>query len=256
MMKRTTILLLCTSLITMVGCSSQQDHTGFYSPTSYQKKQTTTRQRPQIASYQQQVRIKSSVPSSYPKPPIDQMVGKASWYGPGFHGKATANGEQYNQKGMTAAHRLLPMNTMLKVTNMENGRSVVVRINDRGPYKKNRILDLTQTAAERLGYFNQGTAKVSLEVLEYPKSFDPKWGFDPYRQVVIQLAVFKDNSRAQSFKKQLAGKFEELDFKVDRPKPGAFHVIAGPFEDKARAGKVSAVLKKLGVESFVRSYRK
>lgn len=93
-------------------------------------------------------------------------TGIASWYGPGFHGKATANGEIYDQNAMTAAHRTLPMPSMVQVTNLENGRSVKVRINDRGPFAHGRIIDMSKRAAELLGFRNQGTAKVRVQVLE------------------------------------------------------------------------------------------
>lgn len=92
-------------------------------------------------------------------------VGIASWYGPGFHGKLTANGERYNQKAMTAAHKTLPLPTLVKVENLENGKSIVVRVNDRGPYSKGRIIDLTETGAKRLGMLDKGTAKVRVSVL-------------------------------------------------------------------------------------------
>lgn len=92
-------------------------------------------------------------------------VGIASWYGPGFHGKLTANGERYNQKAMTAAHKTLPLPTLVKVENLENGKSIVVRVNDRGPYSKGRIIDLTETGARRLGMIDKGTAKVRVSVL-------------------------------------------------------------------------------------------
>ena len=93
-------------------------------------------------------------------------TGIASWYGPGFHGKVTANGELYNQEAMTAAHRTLPMPSLVQVTNLENGRSIRVRVNDRGPYAHGRIIDLSKRAAELLGFHNQGTAKVRVQILE------------------------------------------------------------------------------------------
>ncbi len=91
-------------------------------------------------------------------------VGIASWYGPGFHGKLTANGEKYNQRGITAAHKLLPFNTMIRVINLENGKSVVVRINDRGPFHDDRIIDLSEGAAKEIDMLTSGTAKVFLHV--------------------------------------------------------------------------------------------
>ena len=93
-------------------------------------------------------------------------TGIASWYGPGFHGKLTANGEIYDQNAMTAAHRTLPMPSMVQVTNLGNGRSIRVRINDRGPFAHGRIIDLSKKAAELLGFRRQGTAKVRVQILE------------------------------------------------------------------------------------------
>jgi len=93
--------------------------------------------------------------------------GIASWYGPNFHGKRTSNGEYYDMYGMTAAHKTLPMNTIVKVTNLLNGKSAVVRINDRGPFVKNRIIDLSYAAAKRLGVVGTGTAPVRLEILGF-----------------------------------------------------------------------------------------
>ena len=91
--------------------------------------------------------------------------GTASWYGPGFHGRRTASGERFNPQAMTAAHRTLPLGTRLRVTNKANGRSVVVRINDRGPFAKNRLIDLSLGAARELQMVRAGTAKVTLERL-------------------------------------------------------------------------------------------
>ena len=92
-------------------------------------------------------------------------VGIASWYGSDFHNKRTANGEKYDMNTITAAHRTLPLPSVVKVTNLENGRSLVVRVNDRGPYAKNRIIDISKRGAALLGYQTQGTAKVKVEIM-------------------------------------------------------------------------------------------
>ena len=97
----------------------------------------------------------------------DTFRGTSSWYGPNFHGKFTSNGERYNMWAMTAAHKTLPMNTIVKVTNRRNGRSTVVRINDRGPFVSNRIIDLSKAAASKIGMIGTGTAPVTLEVLGF-----------------------------------------------------------------------------------------
>ena len=91
--------------------------------------------------------------------------GVASWYGPGFHRKKTANGETYDQSKLSAAHRTLPMPCFVRVTNLDNGRSIVVRINDRGPYARDRILDLSMRGAQLLAYDKIGTASVKVELL-------------------------------------------------------------------------------------------
>lgn len=99
----------------------------------------------------------------------ENFEGRASWYGPNFHGKKTSNGEDYNMWQMTAAHKTLPMNTVVRVTNKSNGRSVVVRINDRGPFVGTRIIDLSKKAASELDMLAHGTALVKLEILGFNK---------------------------------------------------------------------------------------
>ncbi len=103
----------------------------------------------------------------YPKEDYNyKEVGTASWYGPDFHSKRTANGEKYDMHSLTAAHRTLPLPSIVRVTNLENGRSLVVRVNDRGPYARNRIIDVSKKVAQLLGFLEQGTAKVRVEILE------------------------------------------------------------------------------------------
>jgi rare lipoprotein A len=92
-------------------------------------------------------------------------IGEASWYGRRFHGKTTASGERFNMRALTAAHPYLPFGTRVRVTHLDNGRTVVVRINDRGPFVKNRIIDLSYRAARSLGMIQQGVARVKLEIL-------------------------------------------------------------------------------------------
>jgi rare lipoprotein A len=104
-----------------------------------------------------------ALPQAYARDTV--LTGVASWYGPGFHGRTTANGEQYNMHDMTAAHKSLKFGTRVKVTNENNGRSVVVRINDRGPYVGSRIIDLSKSAAQAIDMIGPGTASVTVEVL-------------------------------------------------------------------------------------------
>jgi len=95
----------------------------------------------------------------------DEEVGVATYYGSGFHGRRTASGERFNMYAMTAAHRSLPFNTKVKITNLDNDKVAYVRINDRGPFQKNRIIDLSRAAAKELGFEQKGTARVRIEIL-------------------------------------------------------------------------------------------
>jgi rare lipoprotein A len=112
-----------------------------------------------------------------------RATGTASWYGTKFHGQATANGEAYDLYGMTAAHKTLPLPSYVRVTNLENGKSVVLRVNDRGPFYSDRIIDLSFAAAKKLGYAETGTARVQVE------GIDPQqWWVQQGRPVPLVLA--------------------------------------------------------------------
>ena len=109
---------------------------------------------------------KSKGKSSY-NPKKTKYRGISSYYGPKFHGKLTANGEIFDMYGVTAAHKAFPFNTMVRVTNENNGKSLILRINDRGPYIDGRILDCSFGAAKKLGFVGEGTAPVKIEILEW-----------------------------------------------------------------------------------------
>ena len=101
-------------------------------------------------------------------------VGVASWYGSKFHNQLTASGERYNMLAMTAAHRTLPLPTYVKVTNLKNGKQIIVKVNDRGPFKRNRLIDLSYVAAKKLGIVKHGTALVEVKALT-PSHNDNHW---------------------------------------------------------------------------------
>ncbi|MCC6549465.1 MAG: septal ring lytic transglycosylase RlpA family protein [Ignavibacteriaceae bacterium] len=104
----------------------------------------------------------------------DKGLLKASWYGPGFHGRVTANGETYDQEAFTAAHKKLKFGTLLRLTNPKNGKSVIVRINDRGPYIPGRELDLSKGAARELGLIQKGVARIQVEEVTLQGGFKPE----------------------------------------------------------------------------------
>ena len=143
------------------------------------------------------------------------QTGTASWYGKDFHGKKTSNGETYDMHAMTAAHKTLPLGVYVKVRNKDNGHETVVRVNDRGPFVKGRIIDLSYAAAKKLGVDIAGTAPVRIEALGYRGS-----GADTYQALdnydsgnyTIQVGSFKDNANAQRLSaemKKLSG-FSEV----------------------------------------------
>jgi len=184
------------------------------------------------------------------------LDGIASWYGPGFHGEATANGEIYNQYGLTAAHPMLPLGTKIEVENLNNGRKVWLRVNDRGPYKKGRVLDLSKLAAERLGIVDEGTAPVTIRVLRWPETIDAALGLRAYTQFVVQVVSRPEAADAEARRQGIAARFPGLAFLVDRPPGGQFSVIAGPYDDERAARAAALRLQQNGVTCLIRSYRK
>ncbi len=122
-----------------------------------------------------------------------EEIGSASWYGPNFHGKLTANGERFNTNDFTAAHKTLPFNSIVKVVSLENSKEVIVRINDRGPFAKGRIIDLSKSAAESLDLIKKGTAKVKIILLE---KGDAKYHRYSSQKYSIQAASFSNPNNA------------------------------------------------------------
>jgi rare lipoprotein A len=135
------------------------------------------------------------------------QTGIASWYGPGFHGKETASGAIYNQHDLTAAHQTLPLGTRVRVTHLENGRSTEVRINDRGPFAKDRIIDLSYTAAQAINMIGPGTALVRVDVLDSPVKLQTIRAALDY---TLQLGSFTQLENAQQLRDRLAQAFPEV----------------------------------------------
>ena len=134
-----------------------------YSSKSASKEQKTSNASKKITPNTSSSRYSSGNNSSIRS---DAIIGVSSWYGPNFHGKLTANGEVFDQYGVTAAHKTLPLGTVVRVTNLDNNKSVILRINDRGPYVDGRILDCSYGAAKKLGFMSMGTANVKIEIIE------------------------------------------------------------------------------------------
>jgi rare lipoprotein A len=192
----------------------------------------------------------SSCSSSTKIPKSSQLIesGIASWYGPGFQGKQTANGEVFNTSGFTAAHRTLPFNTRVLVVNTQNNKSLIVRINDRGPYAKDRIIDLSKGAAKRLDIIEKGTAPVKLYLVDQsPNSIK----VDNLKQptYTVQIASYSDAVKAHA----KASEFNDGWAKqvvVDRQK--VYRVFVGKFSNVDQAKARKAQLAKQGVDGFVK----
>lgn len=175
--------------------------------------------------------------------------GIASWYGPNFHGKLTANGERYNMNDYTAAHKTLPFNTMVRVDNVENGQSVVVRINDRGPYVDNRIIDLSRKAAQEIDMIGNGTASVRLMVVREGDRPIDQQNISSNETFTIQVAAFENESEAISRSNQISGSRVE---KVNVEDKTIFRVYYGTYSNPADAKNDLDELSLQGIEGFVK----
>ena len=167
--------------------------------------------------------------------------GVASWYGPGFHHRRTANGEVFDQDALTAAHQTLPFHTVVEVRNLDNGKAVRVRVNDRGPFVKNRVIDLSRGAARAIDMLGPGTARVELRILRSPN------GGAPVRYAV-QAGAFEDQERARVFCEELRSSYPAAEVSRD----GAWHrVRIGDFADREEAKRLLRELERRGVAAFV-----
>lgn len=175
--------------------------------------------------------------------------GIASWYGPNFHGKLTANGERYNMNDYTAAHKTLPFNTMVQVDNVENGKSVVVRINDRGPYVNNRIIDLSRKAAQRIDMIGSGTASVRLQVVREGDRPIDQQNISSSETFTIQLAAFESESEANVRSKQIDGSRVE---KVNVEDKTIFRIYFGTYSNPEEAKEDLKELSRQGIDGFVK----
>ncbi len=175
-------------------------------------------------------------------------TGVASWYGPGFHGKKTANGETFNTNAMTAAHRTLPFNTLLRVENLSNGKSVKVRVNDRGPYAKDRVIDLSKAAARQLDIINDGTARVELFLLNGSKN-DLNVENLKKPTYAIQVASLSDRNNAYNKARDFKDGWVK---KVVVGRKTVYRVFVGKFTTTSSAETRNSELKTRGIQGFVK----
>lgn len=169
---------------------------------------------------------------SFPETRLSQ-TGIASWYGPGFHGKATTSGEIYDQNQFTAAHQTLPLGTRVMVTNLENGSVVEVTINDRGPFAKGRILDLSYAAAQALNMVGPGTALVRLDVIDSPARIQAIRSSLDY---TLQLGSFAQWENARQLRDRVKQSFEDVTIATLQSRDATYYrVRLGTFASRAEA---------------------
>lgn len=171
--------------------------------------------------------------------------GVASWYGEPFHGRATASGEIYDMHQLTAAHRELPLGTVVDVLNLDNGKRVTVRVNDRGPFAKGRIIDLSYAAAKKISMVGPGTAKVEVEVRELGGG--PP-GPNMTTRFTVQVGAFQDPANAERLRNDLATTFNDVRLIQD----GRWHrVRVGTFSRQKDADDVRRRLRARGLTAMV-----
>ena len=175
--------------------------------------------------------------------------GKASWYGPQFDGRLTANGEVFDMNKVSAAHKTLPFETKVLVENLSNGRELVVRINDRGPFIRGRIIDLSLGAARELDMVEAGVVPVRVTVLSSGAGLPQYTSTDFYR---IQIGAFRDKKNARELKAELEHRYERVEIRSD----GRWHrVQIRRLRDRSEADKMVEKLLGEGYDAFLSACR-
>jgi rare lipoprotein A len=226
--------LLCSAAIFVTGCGGRKPVA-----TAPPVTNTTPEPAPQPLPEPTNRPASSAPAAAAPKPheggPIYEE-GKASWYGAPFHGRQASNGETYDMYKFTAAHRTLPFNTMVRVTNTTNGKSTTVRITDRGPFVDNRIIDLSYAAAKQIESVGPGVVSVQLEILS---AIDPNDG-----TFTIQVGAFHDKANAEKLQRRLSAAYPSVEIQsFNSAKSGAFYrVHVGKISGEDAAKKMSEEL--------------
>lgn len=191
----------------------------------------------------------SELPVILPQNTNEVQTGMASWYGPGFHGKRTANGEVYNQHALTAAHRTLPLGTKAIVTNVETGESVEVRINDRGPYKYGRVIDLSYAAARQISVWVAGTAPVQVSVLNPAR---PIVSESPPSSYALLLASSTDSGEITTVMDEVGRQYPDAYVSLLSSGPlQYFQLRLGSFRSQQEAARQARMLKRVGIQALV-----
>lgn len=245
-------IIINIALIGLVGCQKQISDGA---PSAYVVQQAVIKK----------VVPKAEPPSKYGNPDKYEVMGKtyhvmhsakafkqhglASWYGTKFHQRRTSSGEPYDMFAMTAAHKTLPLPTYLKVTNTDNDKEIIVKVNDRGPFHEDRIIDLSYAAAKQLGILQNGTGHVEIEAINFEQQSE-----EPRDQLYLQLGAFRQYDKAESYKGFIQGLMARATTAVENKKD-MFNVIMGPFKSRENRQQTKQFLLAHGIEgvfSFMR----
>lgn len=265
-------IILCSALL-LQACSSS-------SPSRYKINQDHGPSDPVDVSHIKDAVPKAEPRSKYGNPKNYNVLGKwysvrassegyqekglASWYGKKFHGHRTSSGETYDMYAMTAAHKTLPLPTYVRVTHLDNGKSVIVKVNDRGPFHANRIIDLSYSAAKKLGVTAKGTGAVEVvainpETFKQTQTYQPKinrpsalstYPAKSHYKLYLQVGAFVSQQNANKLHKRLSRMFKQQkihsDFASDK---NVYRVRIGPLASIAIADKLSLYLNNKGIPS-------
>lgn len=254
----------------------------------------TTSQKPSRRSFEEELNVEKYAKAQPPEKTNSSSgdfdeIGMSSWYGSKFHGKPTASGEKFDKTKLTAAHPTLPLGSIIKVQNLENQKEVLVRVNDRGPFVKDRIIDLSEKAADTLEFKDTGVAKVGIKVIKRggaageesedlensddedallgdetgkPEKLNPQKTDYPNKPIAggkyikgspkgytVQVGVFRDQAKAETYKSNLGQEYGEKTFMFTRD--GLFVIQLGDFGSRTAADSLKSKLKTDGIDCFI-----
>ncbi|MFD2166046.1 septal ring lytic transglycosylase RlpA family protein [Thalassotalea euphylliae] len=273
MMNRLRSALYVSTAILLVGCSMQSgryqqthDSTPSRLPSASELRDATPRFEPKSRGGNKHYTVRGKYYEVMDNAVGFTETGIASWYGNKFHGHLTSNGEIYDMYGMSAAHKHLPLPTYVKVTNLANQQSVIVRVNDRGPFHQSRVIDLSYSAAYKIGMLKTGTANVKIEAItkpivkpviepqviasSEPNITRPLTTTEQDNNIFIQVFATRNKVVAQNTAAALSSLYQQnVIFPEEN---GIYRVKMGPFEESFDTSELVASLRRSGYESAYR----
>ncbi|OBT12888.1 hypothetical protein A9264_15795 [Vibrio sp. UCD-FRSSP16_10] len=256
------ILILAIALIITVGCSgSNKDRYAIDqdvppdSPITLQHiENATPRYEPYSLGGNKDYTVRGKSYSVINNPDGFKERGKASWYGKKFHGHLTSNGETYDMYSMSAAHKNLPIPSYVKVKNLDNGKTAIVRVNDRGPFHEGRIIDLSYAAATKLGVIQTGVANVEIEFISTKPNVSNKKTSNAHPSYTIQVASLGNAQTSKKLSDQLSDEYKQASYIQQNNKTN--RIFIGPIASATQANEILQKVQKNGHPSaFIKIYK-